>query len=119
MTATPNTELAALRAAFDETWAAINALPPDEAFEVARELLPLCRELVDRAHQLRDIQVARIYDSRSMTLAQLAAKTRWGASRDGQVTRGRMSQIVTRGRQLQGDTDDEPPTDPPPEGGPC
>lgn len=107
-------EVERARAVFAELAAAVNALDPETAFEAARDLLDEYQRLASQAQDLRDVQVARIYESRRMTLAELAKVTRWGASRDGGVTRGRMSQIVVRGRNLLAEGDSPGEADPPP-----
>lgn len=107
----PPPEVLQLRAAYDRAAATINARPPEEAFEVAAAVLVEARRLADAAAGLRDVQVARVYDTRSMTLVELAKVLRWGASGDGAVTRGRMGQVVSRGRTLRDQittTEDQP-----------
>jgi hypothetical protein len=100
----PRAEVLLTRAAFDMAAEAINAMPPEEAFEAALALLAEHRHLTERCIGLRDIQVARVYDTRKLTLLQLAKTLRWGPDRSGDVTRGRMGQVVDNGRKLRDST---------------
>ncbi|MES2343825.1 MAG: hypothetical protein V4597_19320 [Pseudomonadota bacterium] len=101
---TPRAEVLLTRAAFDMAAKAINAMPPEEAFEAALALLAEHRNLTERCIGLRDIQALRVYEDRSLTLVQLAETLRWGPDRGGIVTRGRMGQVVANGRKLRDGT---------------